>query len=112
MAVSKKGSRRIEVDGTEFRWRATGNDGWISVVVWPTDNDRTRLVGSIGYHQEAREVANGHYSLHHQIVVTNRLIRQLILHFGVEYLLEAGIQIEAGRLEDIVDVDMAVRASQ
>lgn len=84
MAVNTKGSRRIEIDGTEFRWRATGNDDWISVVVWPAANDRTRVVGNIGYHQEAREVAEGHYTLHNQVVVTNRIIRRLILHCGVE----------------------------
>ncbi|MEM9402384.1 MAG: hypothetical protein AAGA44_07855 [Pseudomonadota bacterium] len=112
MAVNTKGSRRIEVEGTEFRWRATGNDGWISIVVWPTENDRTRLVGSIGYHQEAKRVADGHYTLHNQIVVTNRLIRRLILHFGVTPLLEASRQIDAGKLEDIIDFDDAVRAER
>ncbi len=110
MAVNTKGSRRIEVDGTEFRWRATGNDGWISVVVWPTRNDRTRLVGSVGYHHVAQEVAEGHHTLHNQIVVTNRIIRRLILHYGVKELLEADRQIDAGRLEEIIEIDDAIRA--
>ena len=112
MSVNTKGSRRIEVDETEFRWRATGNDDWISVVVWPTGNDRTRLVGSIRYHQETKMVADGHYTVHNQIVVTNRLIRRFILHFGVKELLEASRQIEAGRLEDIIDIEDAVRAER
>ena len=112
MAVNKKGSRRIEIDGTEFRWRATGNDGWISIVVWPAENDRSRLVGSVDYHQEAREANDGHYTLHHQIVVTNRLIRRLILHFGIEELLAANQQINVGRLEDLIDVGDAVRAER
>ena len=37
MAKSQKGARNIVVDDVRYRWRATGNDDWISLVVWPDD---------------------------------------------------------------------------
>ncbi len=111
MAVSRKNSRKIIVDGAEFRWRATGNDGWITVVVWPVSNDRSRLVGTIGYHHERIRTAGDRYIERGQIVVTNRLIRQLILHYGVEDLHSNNGQINAGELESIVDIADAIRAS-
>ncbi len=52
MALSKKGSRKIVVENTEFRWRATGNDGWITIAIWPTDKDSVRLIGTFLYHEE------------------------------------------------------------
>lgn len=33
MAMTKKGSRKIRVDNDWFRWRVTGNDGWIDLYV-------------------------------------------------------------------------------
>jgi len=35
---SQKGSRRIVVRAVEYRWRATGNDGYISIGIWPANN--------------------------------------------------------------------------
>lgn len=110
MAVNKKGSRRIVVEDTEFRWRATGNDGWITIVTWPTANDRSRIVARVGYHQEKHQISDDAYSLHGQLVVTNRLIRKLILHFGVDRIVSEGTQIDAGALEDIIDISDAVTA--
>ena len=110
MAVSKKNSRRIVVNDVEFRWRASGNDGWISVVVWPTCNDQSRLVSTVGYHHEGKLVSTDITTHHRQIVVTNRLVRQLILHFGIDFLVESCGQIDAGALETIVDIGDAIRA--
>ena len=94
MAVSNnKESRNITVRGFAFRWRATGNGGWISVVVWPVSNPSCRVVGKLGYH-----------------VVTNRLIRRIVLHFGVDYLVENHGQIDAGAFEDLIYISDAVHA--
>ena len=112
MAISKKGSRRIVVEDTEFRWRATGNDGWISVVIWPTSNDQSRVVTTVGYDQSERRISEEAYSLHSQLVVTNRLIRRLILHLGVDQIVAESRQIDVGALENVIDVSDAVRADR
>ncbi len=48
---SHKGSRRILVSGVEFRWRATGNDGYISIGIWPTNNIGPFIQGNLSYHE-------------------------------------------------------------
>lgn len=110
MALSKKGSRKIMVDDHEFRWRATGNDGWISVVIWPAENDDCRIVSSIKYHNDWKKTDEGEYSSKSQIVVTNRMIRTIILHYGVHELLQHSGQINLTAIEDIYDVSQAVRS--
>ncbi len=110
MAVSKKGSRKIVVDDTEFRWRATGNDDWISVVIWPVENDDSRIVASIGYHHDMVKIGDGHWASEGQIVVTNRIIREVVLHVGIQKLLGGHSQINIGAIEDIFDVKNGVRS--
>ena len=110
MAVSKKGSRNISIDGHNFKWRATGNDGWITVVLWPVSNEDSRVVASIDYHHSMRKVAEGHYTSDSQILVTNRVIRELILHVGVEKILTNRGQLNAGSIEEFYDVSKALRS--
>jgi len=112
MAVSKRGSRKIIVGNIEFCWKATGNDGWISVVIWPADSDITRLVGTFEYHSEFEEKENdkGYYSrTKGQIIITNRVIRKIIEHVGIEKIVKLKGQINLGRLEDIYNIDNALR---
>ncbi|WP_223788200.1 hypothetical protein [Marinicella meishanensis] len=109
MAINKKNSRKIAVEGHDFRWRASGNDGWITVVVWPITNEDSRAVASVGYHHDFYRVSEGHYSSRSQLVVTNRMIRALILHTGVEVLLNNHGQIDVGHIEEFYDVENAVR---
>jgi hypothetical protein len=33
-----KGSRRIVVQDVEYRWRAAGDDGYITFGIWPLNN--------------------------------------------------------------------------
>lgn len=112
MAVNSTGSRKIVVDGVEFRWRATGSDGWISVCVWPKANDRSRVHGRIDYDQTPVPKPGGVYHLHGQVVVTNRLIRRIVLHYGVAALLAGDAPIHSGPLESIIDVEDAVRSAK
>ena len=110
MAVSKKGSRNISVEGYAFKWRATGNDGWITVVVWPDSNENSRAVATIEYHHDMKKINEGHFSSESQLVVTNRIIRELILHVGVEKLLKNCGQINVGNIESFYNVENAVRS--
>ncbi len=111
MAVSKKGSRKIIVEEHEFRWRATGNDGWISVVIWPIENDNSRLVGTLKYHSNTTLNTNGSQTALDQIIVTNRMVREIIQYFGVNKILLNKGQINIGSIEDIYDMSKAVRGN-
>lgn len=110
MAVSKKGSRNICVEGHDFKWRASGSDGWITVVLWPVKNEDSRVVASIDYHHDMKEVSEGHYASQSQLIVTSRVIRELILHVGVEKILENRGQLNVGKIEKIYDVSKALRS--
>ncbi len=111
MAVSKKGSRKIVVENHEFRWRATGNDGWVTVVIWPIENDDSRVVGTTEYHHDWVEGDDGSYSSKSQAIVTNRIIREVILHVGIKIILNGHGQIDIGAIENIYDFKKTVRSN-
>lgn len=100
MAIRKKGSRNISVAGHDFKWRATGNDGWISIVLWPVSNEDSRVVAQLDYHHETKQVEFGTSPLSQQ-VVTNRMIRKLILHIGIEKIIRNHGQINVEDVEEI-----------
>ena len=75
---SSKNTRRIEVDETVYRWRATGQDGLIAVNIWPENGVGALISGSIAYHQEVTVSFSGGHSLSDQLVVTNRLVKRMI----------------------------------
>lgn len=99
-----KGSSRIVVNGFEYRWRATGNDGYITVGVWPADDVGPYISGNLRYHEEAGD----------QIVVTNRIVRRVIehaiTHHGYAPAVK-GKQLNLWNLDDVIASDDAVRAS-
>lgn len=98
------------VDGHEFRWRATGNDGWISIIIWPTENDDSRVIGDVGYHHLWRDNDDGSKSSIGQVVVTNRMIRKIIEYIGPETIVSHKGQMNIGAIEDVFDVREAVRS--
>lgn len=106
MAVSNTGSRKIVVENTEFRWSITGNDGWITVVIWPVNKDVVKLIGVFDYHQEFSKDPEriGLYNLSKgQIIITTRVIRKIIDHVGVNEILNMERPLNLGRLYDIND---------
>ncbi len=109
MAVNKKGSRKIVVDDIEFRWRATGSDEVISIVIWPTDNEDSRVIGRVGYHHDMVKVSEGHFTSDSQLVVTSRTIKAIIMHVGFQKILESHGQINIGAIEDFYDIESSVR---
>jgi len=109
LAVNKKGSRNIFVEGHDFKWRATGNDGWISVALWPVSNEDSLVIANIDYHHDMKQVSEGHFKSQSQLVVTNRVIRELILHVGVEKILENHGPLNIGRIEKFYNVSNALR---
>ncbi len=109
MAISKKGSRNIKVNDHDFKWRASGNDGWITVVVWPTENEDSRAVAHIDYHNDWKKLDEGYFTAESQLIVTNRIIRELISHVGVDKFLSNHGQLNIGAIENFYDISNAVR---
>ncbi len=67
---SSKNTRRIEVDETVYRWRATGQDELIAVNIWPENGVGALISGSIAYHQAVTVSFSGGHTLSDQLVVT------------------------------------------
>ena len=115
MARNSKGSHRIVVGDIEYRWRATGNDGWISVNIWPADGVGPLINTSFGYHETMDQVSESHWtSRGDQIIVTNRLVRRVIELAISDYSYlptENGPQLQIRQIESQIDWDDAVRAS-
>lgn len=115
MAKSSKGSNRIVLNDVEYRWRATGNDGWISVTIWPSNGVGAAISCAFGYHETYEEVDLGHrVSRRDQIVITNRLIRRVIHHsIGAESYDPAipRPELTIRNIEQKIDWSDAVRAS-
>jgi hypothetical protein len=109
MAISKKESRNISVGGHEFGWRASGSDEWITIIVWPKENEESRVVANVEYHHDLVQLGEGHFSSKSQLIVTSRIIRELILHVGVENILKNRGQLNIGSIEAFYDVSKAVR---
>lgn len=112
MAVNSKGSRKIVVDGHEFRWQATGNDDSITLVVWPIENEDSRLIARAGYHHDWNNNGDGSFTSRSQAIITNRVVREVILEHGVDRLISNKGQIKADAIEDIFDMAKAVRSRQ
>lgn len=114
MARSIKGSHRIEVRDTEYRWRARGTDCQISVAIWPRQHDTHAIRCRFGYH-ETRTDAGGAVKLTEQLVVTNRLVRR-VLEYAIDRLAYDPATTSADLLiygiEDLIDCSDAVRASK
>ncbi len=115
MARSTKSSRRIVVRDADYRWRATGNDGFISVTIWPVNSIGPRIVCRFGYHETWVEMdPNCFVSNGDQLIVTNRLVRRII-----EYAIDQenytpdqqATQLTVHAIEDRIDWSDAVLAS-
>ena len=112
---SQKGSRRIVIRDVEFRWRATGDDGYISIGIWPSNNIGSYIQGNLRYHSTWIDKGDGsRNSAGDEIVVTNRIIRRIIEHAtavcGYDPHLR-GKKLNLRVLDDLVKWDDALRSS-
>lgn len=81
MTKSKKAARNISVNNIAYHWRATGDDGYINFTIWPQDLPGTTIHGNFSYHDTYNSHGDGSSkSQGDQIVITNRLIRKIILY--------------------------------
>jgi hypothetical protein len=75
MGLAKKGSRKINVENTEYRWTVSPDDGFMVIVVEKRENPGQRLSVQIGYDDER---SHSGVSVQRQ-KITPSLIRQVIL---------------------------------
>ena len=116
MARASKGARHITVDEVAYRWRASGSDdGVINVIVWPATGPGPTLTASIGYDETwVANTMDGGLRPSRQIVVTNRVVRRMIVFAVSEHGYAATYghpAVALGRGDGRVDLSDAVRAN-
>jgi len=111
-----KGSRRIVVNDVEYRWRATGDDGFISIGIWPANNIGAYICGNLRYYETWIDIENGvRLSAGDQIVVTNRIIRRIIEHAIAKHEYNPTVksaELNLKNLHHAIHWEDAVRASR
>jgi len=73
MALARKGSRMIVVNGQPFRWVVSPNDGWMDLVVESESTGRW----SVQLEYDDQRLANG--LLKQQAQITPKVVRAKIL---------------------------------
>ncbi len=112
---SHKGSRWIVVRAAEYRWRATGDDGYISIGIWPANDSGSYIHGNFRYHESWLDNGDGSRSSPgSQIVITNRIIRRIIeyairAHDYDPNLLGKGLNLRI--LDDVIRWDDAIHGA-
>lgn len=112
---SSKGSHRIVVREVEYRWRAKGDDGCISIGIWPKNNVGAYITGGFKYHETWIDNGDGSWSSKgDQIVITNRIIRRIIEHALTEHHYDPNVKGTDLHLylEEAIKWDDAVRAKR
>ena len=77
MSLPKKGSRIIKVGNIDYRWMASGNDGWIDLYIESeAANGQPLKVKFEYYHKEVKKIDG--VALKQQFIVTPDIVRQTI----------------------------------
>ena len=113
---SSKGSHLIVVRNVEYRWRAAGNDGFIAIAIWPSNNIGPFIQSSLDYHETWLDNGDGSFSSKgDQIVVTNKIIRRIIEHAIIKHHYDPQVKGKELRLQ-VVDAVVhwhdAIRAAR
>ena len=79
MALARRGSRTIVVNGQSFRWVVSPNDGWMDLVVESESTGRW----SVQLEYNDQRLVNGH--LKQQAQITPKVVRENILeHLSIQ----------------------------
>lgn len=113
MAKANKGARHIVVDDIEYRWRATGNDGWIDLTIWPAQDVGAAIHCMFDYHHTLVDRGDEGTSGEHQLVITNRIVRRVIDHARAEHAYDPRQQaqeLDLKQLDARIDLSDAIHA--
>lgn len=91
MALSKRSSRTITVDGSVYRWAVSGDSGYMWLIVELADEPGQRVEASFGYHDV---VGPGGRITRQRRSVSPGVVRAVVLH-----ALANGWQPERGGLK-------------
>jgi hypothetical protein len=114
MAKAIRDARNIVVEGVAYRWRATGNDGWISLVLWPRDLPGPTIACTFAYDPTPVPVSERVAALTGQVVITNRVVRRVIEHAIRERGYDPntrGKQVDLRDVGPLIDLSDALRAT-
>ncbi len=81
MALPKKGSRKIIVDGYQYSWIASGNDDWIGLIICSANVPGQKLLAQFDYHSFRFTTENSTH-LKQDLSITPFIVRQVI-HYGI-----------------------------
>ena len=115
MARSTRNSRCITINDFEYRWRAKGDDGYITFTIWSANAIGPVIRGNFQYHETwLPQGDHCSFSAGDQIVITNRILRRVI-EFAVQRHaynpLEKGSVLNLRRMDHEIDISDAVRAT-
>ncbi len=113
MAKASKGARHIVVDEVEYRWRATGNDGWIDLTIWPAHDVGAAIHCMFDYQHTLVDRGNGRTSDEHQLVITNRIVRRVIELARAEHAYDPRKktkELDLKQLDALIDISDAIHA--
>lgn len=107
MAIPTKGSRRISVDNQQYTWVASGNDGWIDLLICASTRSGQKLLASFGYHQTLIPEEGGSYRIvsGSQFIITPAVVREVIL-YGLSHgwhPLEKGSDLQLKQLDEEIE---------
>ena len=114
MAKSSKGARHIVVEDVKYRWRATGNDGYISLAVWPEELPGSTITSTFSYDQTLIPQGDGSASATRQIVITSRIVRRVIEYAARAHGYDARAnarQLDLRDMGDKIDLSDALRSA-
>ena len=102
------------VGDVAYLWRATGNDGWISLSIWPKAHHRASIHAQLPYNEHPEDDGKGGLYKSHQIVITARIVRRVIeharQHAGYDPAGTGPTDLRA--VGDVIDLSDALRASR
>lgn len=108
MAIPRKGSRKISVGGYQYLWMATGNDGWIDLIVCISSGEGQKLKAQFNYHSVHLPVENA-FRLTQKLNITPFIVKQVII-YGLNLGWTPGKKdsdLNLGFLDD--KIDMTIR---
>jgi len=115
MARPNKQTRHITVNDVAYSWRASGNDGYISLTIWPNTSDGPAIATNFSYHENLVRRADSCSSFPtRQIVITNRIVRRVILLAISQFEYNSSIKgqlVHIPRVDQLIDIGDAIRAS-
>lgn len=89
----------------QCRWRASGNDGFIALTIWPARDVAAAIHGP---HRFETGTAD-----EHQLVITNHIVRRVIELARVEHAYhrkQRAMELDLHRVDARIDIADALRA--